>query len=243
MLLIILILILVIYLLCELGSNLYREEFDNSFNANNIDYYVISLKSADRLQNINDQLKKYNIDYNLIDGVHWKTIDQDKLLKQFILGENFYDKKNSKRNKEIGCYQSHLKIYNKIVNSDKPYSIILEDDFNVISFDLVNDINKILEKMKDVDFDIIFLGNTYPNAGENYKDNIYKVDKNKETVGCFGYLINNKNIKKILNCTRFIDEPIDLKFNSLIKTDNLNIYTISPYIINYRMELPSVIIS
>ena len=144
-------------------------------------------------------------------------------------------------NKEIGCYQSHLKIYNKILNSDKPYSIIFEDDFNVISTDMVNDINKILEKMKDIDFDVIFLGNTFPNAGENYKDNIYKVDKNKMTVGCFGYLINNKNIGKILNYTKTIDEAIDLKYNSLIKTDNLNAYTINPYIINYKMELPSVI--
>jgi glycosyl transferase family 25 len=241
---IIIILVLIIYFLFNLDFiSSYYESFDNSLNKNNIDYYVISLKSEDRLQNINNQLSKYNIKLNLIEGVHWKTIDQDELLKKFVLGKNFYDKENNKRNKEIGCYKSHLKIYNKILNSDNPYSIIFEDDLNVISNDMVNDINNILEKMKNVDVDIIFLGNTYPNAGKNYKDNIYKVDKTKMTVGCFGYLINNKNIKKILNFTKFIDEPIDLKLDSLIKTDNLKTYTINPYIINYKMELPSVIIS
>ena len=103
------------------------------------------------------------------------------------------------------------------------------------------DIAIILEKMKNIDFDIIFLGNTYSNNGTCYKGNIYNVDKNKETVGTFAYLINNKNIQKLLNCTKYIDEPIDLKFNSLIKTDNLKTFTIVPNIINYKIELPSLI--
>jgi glycosyl transferase, family 25 len=206
----------------------------------NITYYIISLKNKERLENIKKQLIKYDIKFELIDAIHWKIIDQDNLIKNNILKENFYNI-NEKRNKEIGCYQSHLKIYNKILNSESDYSIILEDDFNIITNNLTDEINKILNKMKNIDFDIIFLGNTFDNLGLQFNENIYKIDKLKETVGCYAYLINNKKIKKIIESTKIIDEPIDLKMNSLIKTDNLIAFTIEPNLINYIVEIPSTI--
>lgn len=207
----------------------------------NIEYYAITLHSQERIDNMNNQMKKANIKLKLIDGVHWKMIDQDYLLKNFILSNSFYNKNDKKRDREIACYNSHLKIYNLILLSDKKYSVIFEDDFNVISDNLINDINKILKNMEDTDFDIIFLGNTFVNVGNKHKNNIYEIDKSKETVGCFAYLINNKNIKKIINTTKLIDEPIDLKMNSLIKTNNLKVYTIHPNIVNYKTEVPSII--
>ena len=79
---IIIILILIIYLLLTVNITIiYNENFDNSSNKHDIDYYVITLKSEDRLQNINDQVSKYNIKLNIIEGIHWKTINQDELLR------------------------------------------------------------------------------------------------------------------------------------------------------------------
>lgn len=223
MLIFILFVIFIIYLLCDKD---YKIEF-----------YVISLKKNKRLKNIKNQLN--NINYQFVDAIDGKTIDQDELLNNYILKENFYDKNNNKRNKEIGCYQSHYKIYNQVKKKYNNYTVILEDDIYVNTNNLEKDLDEIINKMKNIDFDIIFLGNTFDNKGKKINGNIYEINKNKETVGCFAYLINNRNIQKFINFTKTIDEPIDLKLNSLIKTDNLKGYTISPCLINYKKELKS----
>lgn len=74
----------------------------------------------------------------------------------------------------------------------------------------------LLNNISDLDFDIIFLGNTFPNNSiEKIKNDIFLIDKNKYTIGTVAYLINNKNIDKIINLKKFIDAPIDNKLDTL----------------------------
>jgi GR25 family glycosyltransferase involved in LPS biosynthesis len=220
-------------------NNYFVEGFEN---LNDIKYYVISLGTQERKNNIKEQNSGQNVDLIFVDAVHWKTINQKQLLDDNVISPEFFEN-NTRRDKEIACYHSHFKTYNEIkTQNPNGYSVILEDDFNMISTDLSGDVNRIIETMKDTDFDVIFLGNTFYNIGEKYKNNVHKIDKSYETMGCFGYLIKNKNIQKIINSVSYIDEPIDSKFNSLIKTDNLIIYTAYPNIVNYKKELPSLII-
>lgn len=238
MILIILLFIIILYIIISINSY-FTESFEN---LNDIKYYVISLGTTERINNIKEQNSGQNVDLIFVDAVHWKTINQKQLLNNNIISPDFF-KNNNKRDKEIACYQSHFKTYNEIKTQNPDgYSVILEDDFNMISTNLSGDVNKIIETMENTDFDVIFLGNTFYNIGDKYKNNIHKIDKSYETMGCFAYLIKNKNIQKIINSVSYIDEPIDSKFNSLIKTDNLNIYITNPNIINYKKELPSLII-
>lgn len=58
----------------------------------------------------------------------------------------------------------------------------------------------------------------------------------------FAYLINNKNIDKIINLTKLIDAPIDNKLDTLIKNNLLNAFVIYPNLINYIAESKSSII-
>lgn len=236
----IIIIILILIIIYVVNINFIYDLFDNT----NIDFYVITLDKSIRKKNIIEETKKNKLKLNIIEGINWKNINQDNLLKNKIIDIIFYDN-NNKRDKEIGCYLSHFKIYNIIKDNNKinNYSIILEDDFNLLSKDITNDINKILQNMVNTNFDIIFLGNTFDNIGNKYKENIYHIDKNKETIGCFAYLINNSSINKIINQVNYIDEPIDSKINSLIKTNNLIVYTIYPNLINYKIEYPSEIIN
>ena len=139
---------------------------------------------------------------------------------------------------------SHDKIFNLIKNNTerKKYSIILEDDFNIIPDDIIQKLNNIILSIDTLEFDILFLGNTFDNVGLQIKDNIYSVDKNKYTMGTFAYLINNANIDKLIQIINPIDSPIDNKFDTLIKTNKLNSLVVYPNVINYMTEIASNII-
>jgi GR25 family glycosyltransferase involved in LPS biosynthesis len=246
---IVLIFIYIVLLIINYISNinLYKKmqmEYFTNNDVNQVDFYVISLKSLDRLLNIETQNKKLNAKINIIDAVNGININQHDLLEAKILSLDFYDMGNIKRSKEIGCYMSHDKIFNLIKNNTekKRYSIILEDDFNVIPDDIIQKLNNIIISIDTLDFDILFLGNTFNNTGLNIKDNIYSVDKTKYTMGTFAYLINNANIDKLIGLIKPIDSPIDNKFDTLIKNDKLKSLVVYPNIINYMIEIPSNII-
>jgi GR25 family glycosyltransferase involved in LPS biosynthesis len=208
-----------------------------------VDVYVVTLKNPERLLNIALQEKKFNIPIKIIDALYGPNIDTNELLKNGDLLPEFNNDKIS-RKKEIGCYQSHKIIYDLISkNKTKKYTLVLEDDFNVMNDNFREVFENILKNINDLDFDIIFLGNTFDNIGTQYKENIYYIDKNKKTIGTFAYIINNKNIDKIINLTKLINEPIDIKLNNLIVSGLLNAYVINPNIINYKDSITSEILS
>jgi GR25 family glycosyltransferase involved in LPS biosynthesis len=93
-----------------------------------------------------------------------------------------------------------------------------------------------------LDFDLLFLGNTFNNVGKHLKNNIYHIDKNKYTIGTFAYLINNSNVNKIIELTNLIDSPIDNKIDTLIKNNKIKSFVVHPTIINYMSEFTSEIL-
>ena len=238
-----LILTLFVFYYCHSKS----EQFENSSNINNnIDFYVITLSHRERLENITNQNKKLNANIIKTDAVDGKLLNQNDLLNKGEIAQVFFNNNELKRNKEIGCYKSHFNIYNLIDNNvnKKKYSIVLEDDFNVIPENIIEKIEKLLGSVDNLDFDIIFLGNTFDNhSNVVVKDNIYNIDKNKFTMGTFAYLVNNKNIKKIMEQTKLIDSPIDNKFDTLVKNNKLNAYVVYPNLINYMAEIKSDIMN
>ena len=136
------------------------------------------------------------------------------------------------KKREIGCYLSHYKIYNLIKESQSSsdYTIIFEDDFKITSTHFLDDIEKALDNIED-DFDMLFLGNLNNNHGVKIKDNIYYVDKNEQLIGTHAILINNKNIEKIIKVTSDIDMAIDLKIDSLVKNNKINVLVMYPTIV------------
>jgi GR25 family glycosyltransferase involved in LPS biosynthesis len=229
----------------------HYELFINDDINDDINFYVITLKTPDRIQNINLQNKKLNANIIITDAVNGINLNQDELLKIGELSKLFYNNNDIKRNKEIGCYKSHYNIYNLINNNynKKKYSIILEDDFNIIPENVTKQIQNLVKNLDDYsnlnqnpnfDFDIIFLGNTFANhSNDVLKDNIHYIDKNKFTIGTFAYLVNNKNISKIIEATKIIDSPIDNKMDTLIKNNQINAYVVFPNLINYIVECKS----
>lgn len=212
------------------------ENFNVINESSLIDYIVIHMKNSDiRKKNIDEQTEILNIKINIFDAIIGKNIknvnDYDKNIK---LNYKF----NSPG--ELGCYLSHLMIIKNAITSKKKYTVIFEDDFTILSKDLNNEILNIIQKVNN-NFDIIYLGNNYESKSEQIIDNIYKNNKLIPLLGIHGYLINNKNAKKIYNNLLNIKRPIDWQFNQLINNNKLVCFVIYPSIIiqnnNYKSDL------
>jgi GR25 family glycosyltransferase involved in LPS biosynthesis len=236
--LIIFIFIIFIFLIPRYNIELFN-------NKNNIDLYVITLGKEERIENINNQQKKIGKKINIYNGVIGLKLDLNDLIKKDILSANHDLSKNTNHAKrEAGCYLSHFNIYKKIKKDNKKgYTIIFEDDFLIDSENLINEVKKAIDKLnnKNIDFDFLFLGNTKNNYGENIIDNLYHVNPKKRLWGLYGYLINNKNIDKIIDKTNKIDRPIDVIIEYLSNNNVFNTIIMYPNIIKHQSNYKSTV--
>ena len=79
------------------------------------------------------------------------------------------------------------------------------------------------------------------NHGLHLKDNIYQYDKNNYLFGTVGILVKNKNIDRILNATKYMDQPIDQKLQFAGVYDKLKLMMMYPNIIDQRQNMASII--
>ena len=237
-----LLLIIIIITFGFLLPTFINEKFEDS---DILDMYVITLGKEERLQNIKNQEDKINKKINIFNGINGLKLNLDDLIKKNILSDNHNLSKNENHAKrEIGCYLSHLSIYKKIKKANKDgYTIIFEDDFLINSDNLLEEVKKSIQKLNDknINFDFLFLGNTTNNYGENITDNLYKLDNNNNLYGLYGYLVNNKNIDKIIEKTSKIDRPIDNMIQDLSYENIFNTIIIKPHLINHEYSFKSTV--
>ena len=214
--------------------------FYESFHAYSLDFYVITLKHEDRIHNIYLQHAKIpEKEIVLIDAVKGDELSIEDLLSQNKIDPFFYseDPKQKKiKQRELGCYMSHLKTYKTIKEKKQysGYSIVFEDDFVLADF-FIESVRNILENIreKNIDFDIIFLGQVVSeNKGEYIADMIYQMDRTALLVGAQGLLINNNNLNKIIEkLDGTIDVAFDHKLANLGKSGDLNILVVHPFLV------------
>ena len=237
-----LLLIIIIITFGFLLPTFINEKFEDS---DILDMYVITLGKEERVQNIKNQEDKINKKINIFNGINGLKLNLDDLIKKNILSDNHNLSKNENHAKrEIGCYLSHLSIYKKIKKANKDgYTIIFEDDFLINSDNLLEEVKKSIQTLNDknINFDFLFLGNTTNNYGENITDNLYKLDNNNNLYGLYGYLVNNKNIDKIIEKTSKIDRPIDNMIQDLSYENIFNTIIIKPHLINHEYSFKSTV--
>ena len=136
---------------------------------------------------------------------------------------------------EIGCYLSHLMLIKTLLNKVDGYTVIFEDDFDIMDDNLHTHIINIINKTSD-NFDIIFLGNLNNNYDIHIIDDIYSINKNIPLWGTHGYLINNKYATKIYNKLLNMDLEIDNKFKKLIDDKEINGLVIYPILVKQATE-------
>jgi GR25 family glycosyltransferase involved in LPS biosynthesis len=212
-----------------------REGFDNQFVI-----YVITLKNEDRIINIKVQQEKIDVPIHIFDAVNGNNIDLKKV--DNLKPDNNFIKNEKQKKKEIGCYLSHLNIYKMCKKSG--YTIVFEDDFSIDVDNLIDRINNSIDKLNkaNIDFDIMYLGNHPWNEshGNNIIDDLYKVGNNEGLGGTHSYVINNKNIDKIIQEFSIIDRQIDMNIQHLANEGKINVIKTYPYYVT-TIESPSTI--
>ena len=223
------VLIIVTILIIFMLSIYYVEYNKTFFIKNDIEAFLINLDyRTDRLERFKRTYNLKNIKCSLVKAVDSKKIDIEKLKKNNLIGEyGLYTLKKKKRTHHhqfntmgaIGCYMSHIKTWQKILNSPCKYGLIFEDDIEFNNNMTENIICNYISKLPN-DWDILLLSKNRVTM-YNVKDNLYKI---KKFICLHSYIINKKSIPKIIHNITPINQQIDFKLSCLANQNIINVY-------------------
>lgn len=142
---------------------------------------------------------------------------------------------------EIAVALSHVKIWQKIVDENQSYSLILEDDV-FFEREFANSVNQIWQELPvnrydGSKFDLLYLSFREVDRGmekEHYSKSLFKPIRGLWWLS--GYILSYSGAKKLLNELP-IHGPVDLWINH--KFSKLDVYSTKNSIINQRVDLKS----
>ena len=143
----------------------------------------------------------------------------------------------------LGCYMSHVYIWNWLINqSDHDYIFIFEDDMKIKNENVFNDLYDILNtEIKDV-FDIILVGYSMLRYSVNkLKINEYITKYQGLFFGTQGYLISKKGANFLLKYMFPISMQIDSMIGNLsINFENFNLFYLNKNYIDQYLHKSSI---
>lgn len=145
---------------------------------------------------------------------------------------------------ELGCYYSHRVIWQKVIDEDIPYVVVLEDDAKLVD-NFINYINDLIKQMPlNADFILLErrLGCTAPakKVGLLVKA-VTKEGAKTLCSGTCGYLVTNQGAKKLLAFTYKAALPIDVIIPMLYFDEKINHYVASTDIVIHDSKFASII--
>ena len=210
----------------------WKDNMTSNIDSIDVKYYVISMiDNEDRIQNIKNQKQKITSEINIFEAVNGDNVDMNNVEHQIVADEFKSDDKHRKR--EIGCYLSHYYILKLIEQSGNPdgYTVIFEDDFDIISNDFESKLKTILENMATHEFDILYIDMfSKNNDGGSVVAGVCKLNPENNMYGTQSYIVKNRNVDLLLSATWAIDNPIDNKYESAIRSQKLTAYSLCPFL-------------
>jgi GR25 family glycosyltransferase involved in LPS biosynthesis len=176
-----------------------------------MDIFVISLKrSTDRRSEFDKNNSKYISNYTYFDAVDGKTLNINEL------PDNIFTKGSINfTNGAIGCALSHLKLWEKCIQLNKPI-IIMEDDA-IVSKNFNKHINNVINNMLPKDWDVVMLSYNFDSV-LSYQNTVY------EQANC----IFNKTRMTKKDIENFVHSKINTTIAKLYFSFGLSSYMISP---------------
>jgi GR25 family glycosyltransferase involved in LPS biosynthesis len=163
---------------------------DNSINDNLIhnhklldNIWIINLdKSINRMDKITSNLKSLNLKFNRFSAVDGKKLDE----KQIQLNTTFLGRTLLSNRSIIGCAMSHIELWKKLLETNKKYFLILEDDV-VMTQQSIHIIKKLEKKINK---------KNYTNNIHNHNHNKHKYKKKYKDKDKKKYKHKDKDKKK-----------------------------------------------
>jgi GR25 family glycosyltransferase involved in LPS biosynthesis len=183
-----------------------------------------------RMENIKTQQRKINATLNVFDAIIGEDIDMNDVPNQIIADDFKEDSKHRKR--QIGCFLSHYYILKLIESNGNPdgYTVIFEDDFNIVVDGFEEKLKSTLESMSPHEFDMLYIETLSNNMGEPFVKNVCKIDMDADFYGTQAYIVKNASIDKLLDATWTIDMAIDNKYDLAIRSKKIKAYTFCQFL-------------
>jgi len=208
---------------------------------NNIKIFVVNLKRDKYKKDLFIENNSSILgDFEFIEAVDGKKLS---------LVDAGYDKNKALRRLgremsagEVGCYLSHMMIYQKIINEDIAYALVLEDDVKVLDKDICSLVSEVVNKNL---WDLFFLYKRGKNRflidgvplGRIGKY-IYHIGT-RTVWGTAAYVVTNTAARKLLRYHHDIYVPIDM-LGRTWRDRFLNMYYVAPDTIHEAKELSAL---
>lgn len=193
--------------------------------------YVINLQGSDqRLLRAAQQLAGQSLPFTRIDAVNGKALDASTkraLIDRHANRHHFY---RPLSDGEIGCYLSHQKCWQALLDSNQDYALILEDDFRAVGC-IKSAMAAATANMQQVD--IVKMSNYQGRERPiKYRQQISKehdlVIHNKPLSGCCAYVISRRGAKRMLSHSHKLYRPVDTDMQHSWQT-TATVAAIQPY--------------
>ena len=201
------------------------------FKPNNIRVYLINMdKNIDRLERFKNTMAKSdlkNVSFERVRAINGKALNlkpllskrsYDRLLKTEKKGYRLYHYELTRG--AVGCYLSHMKTYEKIIQQKEDIAFIFEDDVKLLRPNILEEINDVLP-MIPADWDILNLGCLCFVCG---KFNAY-YDANRFFL-MHAYVVRKSSAAKILHLLekRPITQQIDAQYSDFAEKGMMKYY-------------------
>lgn len=195
-------------------------------------FYINLDGRKDRNEHITNELSKYNIKYERFSAVRLSEEESELMtqkgypLCEKVSDENPYHRDRIKKVTlgQRSCLLSHLKIYQYAKEKNLNNVLIFEDDmvFNK-NVDVIDVMNKTLEELKNVEWDMFFLGCLPLYKLEKYGDYLYRLFYLSTS---HSYVINKSCYDTLLDFPFDKEMNIDMQFSNLAgNLKKIKIYT------------------
>ena len=174
--------------------------------------FLINLAgSTERFEKSNVQLSRFDIEFERVCAVNGAKLKNEEIARHYSPEQNKAKYYKSLTVGEIGCYLSHRKVWEEIVENEIPSAIILEDDF-LITEELTNAISDI-ESIQS-SWDYIKLAGYKKRKRKSYIIEKLKhfslVEFKKIPAGTCAQAVSLNGAKKLLETTDKFGRPIDI---------------------------------
>jgi len=190
--------------------------------------FCINLKSRnDRLERFTRLNKeKLHFPFEVIDAVDGKKLDLENM-KEKINPLDYLTAKNQLSG-VIGCCSSHFKVFQKMLNENIEYALIMEDDL-LLSDDL-RKVNQVIDFFKQIKGDLLYFNYPYPK--ESYEKTNSQGYKLKQFDGKLYtaemYLISKSFAKKVLSYFENNLGAFDLMLKRTIMREDCKVFCLEP---------------
>lgn len=204
--------------------------------------YIINLDTdRERWLKIEKQLNALKLDFVRISGVNFKT-NTETTEYRYSIHRNRKEFHSDLTVGEIGCYLSHIKCWQKIIEEKLDYAFILEDDifFRANFKELVFWFQENFDTLKSWDcFKLGELPEKRIVVGRK-KLGEFTIGKYlKIPSGTFAQVISINGARKLLNFSNPFYAPVDIAVQ-LTWRNNLKVFALKPYVVSAHQNLSSI---